>query len=252
MCDISVVICTINRLELLKRGLFTWVNQEFDKNYEIVIVDDGSTDGTYEYIQEKLKKHTNIRYIYNDKKEYSSPARARNVGVNHSTGKYIVFTDAENLIPYEYLHYAYEFHNKYEENYITAFRPLMFEQEDMKKIETVEWRRDIRLLKNIISLNSENNKGMLARNTWKDNHFSMFKREMFDKIGGVNENFDCWGFEGIDFIERMIKDANCKLYNFKSENFFVYHQWHEVNRNLQKADEQRKKYGIKCCGTKDV
>jgi len=248
--EVSVVICTINRLELLKKGLFTWINQDFDKNYEIIIVDDGSTDGTYEYMQDRVKKYPNIRYIFNDKKEYTSPANARNRGVNHSQGKYIVFTDAENLIPYEYLSYTYEFHNKQKENYITAFRPFMFEEENMNKIENVEWKRDVRLLKQVINMDSENNKGMLTRNTWRDNHFSMFSREMYDKVGGVNENFDTWGFEGIDFVERMIKNG-CKLYNFKSENFFVYHQWHEVNRDLKKADEQRKKFGTKGCGERD-
>jgi len=88
----SIVICTFNRAELLFRALNSLVLQEF-KNFEVIIIDDGSTDNTYEVQKNFRSKIQNLRYIFQKKSGLPS---ARNLGVTSSRGKFITFLDSDD------------------------------------------------------------------------------------------------------------------------------------------------------------
>lgn len=86
----SIVIPTYNSYEKLLRAVKSIHNQTF-LDYEIIIVDDGSTDKTKDLLPAmKLEK---VRYFY---KINGGPASARNVGISQSLGKYICFLDADD------------------------------------------------------------------------------------------------------------------------------------------------------------
>ena len=87
---VSVVIPTYNRKEMLKDCLESLFNQNYPKGeYEIIVVDDGSTDGTNEVIQSLSEKHK-LKYFYQENK---GPAAARNLGIENSEGEIICFID---------------------------------------------------------------------------------------------------------------------------------------------------------------
>ena len=86
--DISVVIPTYNRYELLKRALSSVYTQTYQPK-EVIVVDDGSTDNTSN-IQ---KNFPNIIYIYQENNGVSS---ARNRGIKHSTCNWIAFLDSDD------------------------------------------------------------------------------------------------------------------------------------------------------------
>jgi len=89
---ISVVLTTYNRMDIFPKTLDTILCQTY-KNFELIIVDDGSTDNTEEII-----KHYNgsrIRYIKTD--HCGVMARQRNIGLKQSKGKYIAFCDDDDL-----------------------------------------------------------------------------------------------------------------------------------------------------------
>jgi glycosyltransferase involved in cell wall biosynthesis len=68
-------------------------------NFEIVIVDDGSTDNTFEVLS-KYSAHPQINCVYQQNK---GPGAARNAGMRHSKGKYICFLDADDILEPESL-----------------------------------------------------------------------------------------------------------------------------------------------------
>lgn len=89
---VSVIIPTYNRAKYVIEALESVLNQTY-KNYEIVIVDDGSTDNTREVLRQYLADDR-ITYIY---EKNGGPASARNVGIKHSTGEHIAFLDSDDL-----------------------------------------------------------------------------------------------------------------------------------------------------------
>lgn len=87
---VSVIIPTYNRAAFVAKAVESVLNQTY-KRMEIIVVDDGSTDNTYE----ALKRYEGrIRYIYQQRSERS---RARNRGFRHSRGDYIAFLDSDDL-----------------------------------------------------------------------------------------------------------------------------------------------------------
>lgn len=90
MPKVSVIIPTLNRKDELKECLNSLINQNFS-DFEIIVVDDGSKDGTGQMVKEfKSKSRIPIRYFYQEK---MGPAKARNRGIAAAKGKIIAFTD---------------------------------------------------------------------------------------------------------------------------------------------------------------
>jgi len=98
---ISIVICTYNRKELLLKTIDSVINQALDSTkYEIVIVDNNSTDGTLEFIKERYKQHHNIRYLLETNQGISF---SRNCGWQNSSAKYIAYIDDDEIADYFWL-----------------------------------------------------------------------------------------------------------------------------------------------------
>ena len=74
----SVVICSYNRLDHLLASVASALHQTIDAaSYEVMVVDNASTDGTAEAIQKLAGEHANLRYIYETR---LGLATARNTG----------------------------------------------------------------------------------------------------------------------------------------------------------------------------
>ncbi|MBD2384732.1 glycosyltransferase family 2 protein [Cylindrospermum sp. FACHB-282] len=90
--EISIVICTYNRGKYLNNGINSVINQTF-KDWELVIVDDGSQDNTFEIVNPYVEKFNNIRYFKHKNKKQ---CHAKNAGIQGSFGKYITFLDSDD------------------------------------------------------------------------------------------------------------------------------------------------------------
>ena len=90
MPKISVGVSAYNRKDYLRESLNSLLNQTID-DYEIIVVDDGSTDGTGEMVQ---REFPSVRYIY---KENGGDASAKNRAAEAAGGKYLVYLDSDDL-----------------------------------------------------------------------------------------------------------------------------------------------------------
>jgi len=107
--SISIIVPVYNAEKFLKRCIYSLLNQNFRKHYEIILIDDASTDSSVNIIKEI--NSSLIKLI--PQKSNNGPASARNVGLNNAKGKYIFFCDADDTISEDSLKTLY---NKAEED----------------------------------------------------------------------------------------------------------------------------------------
>ena len=91
---ISAIIPTYNRVFYLEEAVKSIQNQEFD-NYEILIIDDGSTDNSRQKINYLSSEDSRIRYFYQENKGRSA---ARNAGIDLCQGDWLLFLDSDDLL----------------------------------------------------------------------------------------------------------------------------------------------------------
>ncbi len=89
MCFVSIIIPTFNRSLLLKRALDS-VYKQTASEYEVIVLDDGSTDDTAKMIE---RLYPNVRYYYQSNKGVSS---ARNKGIKQAKGEWLAFLDSDD------------------------------------------------------------------------------------------------------------------------------------------------------------
>jgi len=94
--SVSVVIATYNRAHFLPETIDSVLNQRF-QDFELIVVDDGSTDNTREVLE---RYEPRVRYIY---QENRGPSAARNLGVRQAKGAWIAIQDSDDLCAPEHL-----------------------------------------------------------------------------------------------------------------------------------------------------
>ncbi|MFA5038111.1 MAG: glycosyltransferase [Candidatus Omnitrophota bacterium] len=191
MSKVSVIIPTYNCAKFLPDALDSVLKQTF-QDFEIIVVDDGSTDNTRGLIKSYMDKHPGkINYVY---QENMGLACARNTAIRHSKGEYIAILDADDM-----------------------FMPNRLEEE----IQAFERNPGIGVVHANISWLSEEggvlstpkrNKKVLSGNIFnaiflRDAHVSistiLVKKECFDKAGLFDENLTRLGCEDRDMWLRI-------------------------------------------------
>jgi glycosyltransferase involved in cell wall biosynthesis len=109
----SIIIPTYNRGKFLEIAIRSVLEQSFT-DYELIVVDDGSSDGTKEMFEERKTKdegrRTKIKYFYQKNK---GPAGARNLGLKQAKGEFICFLDTDDRFRQDKLKLTYEYIKKY-------------------------------------------------------------------------------------------------------------------------------------------
>ncbi len=96
MVRYSIIIPLFNCESYISKCLDSLINQDFPKNnYEIIVVNDGSTDGSKKIVEEIKKRNDNIVII---NKKNGGLSSARNAGLSVAKGEYIIFIDADDYV----------------------------------------------------------------------------------------------------------------------------------------------------------
>lgn len=184
----SVIIPTYNRANFLKRAIDSVLVQTF-KDFELIIVDDGSTDNTKELIN--LYSDSRIKYIY---KKNGGLNSARNKGLENANGRYIAFCDSDD----SWLPLKLEKHiNKYNEDndikVVYDLTGILTSQNGISKI--VLARND--------TCQGWCYKKVLEQGYLTSPTFLSCKKECFDKVGILS--MDLTNCEDDDFCFRLCK-----------------------------------------------
>lgn len=92
--DLSIVIPVYNYASILENNIHSVLNQKTKYNYEVIFVDDGSTDGAQDILR-KYESNPKVKLIF---QENGGIANARNTGINNASGKYIMFVDCDDTV----------------------------------------------------------------------------------------------------------------------------------------------------------
>jgi glycosyltransferase involved in cell wall biosynthesis len=171
---ISVVITTYNRENLVVRALKSVLIQTF-KDFEVLVVDDGSTDNTRQVIQEIQKEDKRVVYVYQENKGWPS---ALNTGLSNAQGRYIAFLDSDD----EWLPEKLEKQISFLENYknfdgVTCYGNIILDNKDQIKLGILKQSDDYKdQLENLINENFPSIPSSL-----------LLKKEIFEKVGHYDE-----------------------------------------------------------------
>ncbi len=105
----SIILPTYNRANLLSYAIESVIEQSYN-NWELIIIDDGSTDNTRELAKKYIEKEKRIKYIYQDNSERSA---ARNNGILRANGDWVCFLDSDD---------------KYLSNHLLMLKNLIYSQ----------------------------------------------------------------------------------------------------------------------------
>ena len=203
---ISVIICTYNRAAMLARALETICNQTLDRNcYEIVVVDNNSTDPTRGVVEQCRLSCPELRYCFEEKQGLS---HARNHGWKQARGSYVAYIDDDCEVPTEWLTVAQEI--------ITQSSPVAFGGpiRNTRCPRMPDWYKDSYLYRETIT-----SPGFLPPGEyWRIVGMNMFfRRDLIDVIGqfdpalGMRGENVAYG-EETAFLEAVAKHFPDKLY----------------------------------------
>ena len=191
---ISVQICSFNRWSLLKRALEALFQQDLPKDqYEIVFVDDGSTDETLAMAQE-MAKTAPCRMKVLTKKNDGLP-RARNVGIRACEGDIILFMDDDTFADPALLREHIAFHDQY---------PKAVVQGWVNHIADLDYNGPRRYTMDDYS-----------RSFFWTSNVSV-RRKFVNEVGGFDEDFQEYGYQDMELGSRLRKLGLKKYVNNKA------------------------------------
>lgn len=119
--QISVVICTYNRSQLLKTMLDSLCQQDLESSrFEVIVVDNNSTDDTRQIVEGYRLRLLQMRYILEGKQGLSN---ARNLGWHEARGAFVAYVDDDCIVPAQWLSKAFEIIDKSHPKYLVD--PIM-------------------------------------------------------------------------------------------------------------------------------
>ena len=177
--SVSVIVPTYNRYERLLRVIEALESQEIgDWSYEIVVVSDGSTDGTDEKVPPLLGDRTRLVT-----QENGGPAKARNAGVANSTGELVIFIDDDVVPEPSCIRRHVETHQGSDERQVVIGPLLTPESIDLSPY--VAWEQ--RMLYKQYDAMDEGRYSATARQFYTGN--ASMLRSVLDEFGGFDPNF---------------------------------------------------------------
>ncbi len=211
--EASIIIPTYNRKNILKRSLGYLFEQTYPAaKYEIIVVDDGSVDGTIEMIK-TLRPPCSLRYFRQDNR---GPAVARNLGIKNAKGRIIIFLDDDIFATSRLIEEHMSYHSRFSNLFATGHTLLLPELIESSLFLRCARKRHERLPWN--SANPVFSEFLIGN--------SSVKKENFLDIGLLDKALGKYGWEDIEWGYRAHKkglqlkfNRNAIAYHYKNPTF---------------------------------
>jgi GT2 family glycosyltransferase len=222
---ISLITLTCNNLEKATKPFLNYLYKA-QTEFELIIVDNGSTDGTVEFLNEFQKTHDNVKIIYNS--ENLGFSKGCNQGIKVTKGDIIGLLNNDILFSSDWIKYIVDFIEK--EDNVGFVSPQCIEGFCNSKHKFEKKTKKI-------------SNETISELYIKPNFACVFtKKSVFDKIGLFDENFTPAYFEDDDMIWRA---TFAGFKNFVLQNIYFYHLGSVTGStlpNLSDIFERNKKY----------
>ena len=224
--NISVVIPTYNRKLILQKCLLALENQKLNNriiSYEIIVIDDGSTDGTIKWIAENKD---NLPHVVLYQQSHGGPALARNLGVLKSKNEIIIFIDSDLVVVNNFLinhvNKLLNYWEKFNKNcftYGSVINTSNFQNPEKEKHKITDISYAYFATGNVA-----------------------ISRDLLLKVGLFDSSFSLYGWEDLELGERL-KQLGAKLIKCPEAKGFHWHppfQCEQINSLVEKESERAK------------
>ncbi|MEX2512908.1 MAG: glycosyltransferase family A protein [Cyclobacteriaceae bacterium] len=221
---VSIIIPVYNKAAYIRETLDSAMGQTYSHT-EIILIDDGSTDGSFEILNEYLKKYPNkINLLDQENKGVSV---ATNVGIQAAKGEYIQFLDADDLMSSDKIERQIQLLSEKSQDIIASCEWVNF-KDSIHEINKVPYG----IFKDFDSgidwlLRAWNHQEMMADSSW------MTHRSLIEKAGPWNESLTI-NQDG-EFFCRVLSHCNGVL--FDPGSVIYYRTLHEGNVSQQKTEK---------------
>jgi len=206
---VSAIIPTHNQKEILARTLDYLMVQNYPQDeYEIIVVDDGSTDGTREMVKSKMGSKVDLRCLW---QEQRGPHFARNLGIEKARGEIIIFVDSDIFTPPNFISEHVKFHQKLGDVVVSG--PTV-RTDRLDNVFADANRRKIKKL-----LFDFSGPSFITSNL-------SVKRKFLIRVGGFDEEFTGFGWHDWELGLRLKKLG---LKARRNINAIVYHYKKKIN-----------------------
>lgn len=229
--ELSIIVPIYNTELYLKQCINSILDQDYT-NFELIIVNDGSTDNSEQICMEFVKKDKRIKYFY---KTNGGLSDTRNFGISKAKGKYIAFVDSDDMINKHFCSLMMGSLKKYDADIISCnYKDFYNYDFDITEKQHLEneccFDKD-----NIIKEYFSPTQNQIFINVWS----KIYKASLFDEI-----KFENYKFEDLFITYKLLNKAN-KLVTINNKIYF-YNRSNENSLSLllnnDKRIEERTKY----------
>lgn len=214
--DLSIIVPVYNAEKLLKNCIDSIVSQKTKYNFEVIVINDGSTDSSLEILREYEK----IKIV---DKSNEGVAIARNIGLDQMKGKYVAFIDSDDEIS---------------ENFVEKLLDRAYEKgADIVKCNFVEYAVDKKCVMKYERHEEVSITGKLGERITEFKGFvwgGIFKRELWQNVRFLPQ----YWYE--DMIIRLILFRRCRQFEYINEDLYCYHNHSSnISKKISRTENVR-------------
>jgi glycosyltransferase involved in cell wall biosynthesis len=216
---VSVIIPAFNRVELISDTLKSIKNQTYE-NWETIVIDDGSTDGTYELVKNIAESEKRIRLFKRDREPKGAPV-CRNIGMEKSKGRYVIFLDSDDLMKDFCIERRIHFFEKFPDEDFLVFQSVLFEKKT----------GDRNLFWNVDSEENDLQRFLRTDALWPICG-PVYKREALIKVGGFRTGLPFYQDFDLHLRFLLLKPEYRKFLHLEPDCFIRHHFNNSVSNSI--------------------